>query len=748
VDDLSDALILAVERAGELSGMVLDLGAPEPVTLGDFLSELSLVLRGRRLPRVPIPLMPIELAVGLAEGLGLNLPVSGSNLKGMKSGAPIDTRAGMAALGVPVRPLGELLRMAGPAGEAGPAVEAGPAAENRAMRILLVGAGKMGIIHCGSLARARGAVLCGMADPRAGAIGMLRGIGARAPGYADLDAALAGTSPDAAVIATPPHLHLPLALKLAGRGLPCLVEKPLAPDRAALGGYRAMPPADRGRLVPGYVMLRNPHVRAWLGRLKSGELGRPSRFAAFSLLSLADSGPVRGWMAVPGVSGGGALMNLGVHALSVVHAAFGKPRTVAARFSGKGKGVDDSLVADLDYGEARGRFWTSWAIRGFPRAEQSIYVWTDRGLLCLNGMAGWFLDGSGRIECVHQLDGREAYNMAPDFSGAGFAAEVAGLARLAREGGGTEGMASALEFEEMVADVYGGAVESSRFEGGAGGDSAGLAPPPGTAGPGCVVDGRELGRGPSPSVDSGLMAWPGQFPEIERGDGSRDTVIVFPDFMSQSRMLAGGRAFALLRSMGMNGVMGAGLAAIPRAVAERGATFWVAAEGLATASLAGIPRGFRGTLLLNGYLTDLATTFERRDFIARVLARARRRCPGARVGFHTAIPREAGRTLVEAGPVHCLCILSSPSAASAADFAMVAGQAGPGVEIISDPGPMAPPVAARMGAVAEGLRHGARRLILPSLAHPLTAELRAGVLSAAWKSAFPGAGLPEVLVGR
>ena len=59
-----------------------------------------------------IPLWPVEILVGWAEALGIPLPISSGNLKGLRIIERMETEADMACLDVNVRPVDVMLRNA------------------------------------------------------------------------------------------------------------------------------------------------------------------------------------------------------------------------------------------------------------------------------------------------------------------------------------------------------------------------------------------------------------------------------------------------------------------------------------------------------------------------------------------------------------------------------------------------------------------------------------------------------------
>ena len=110
LDDVCTALLRCAERGQELRGRTLCLGWQRTLTLERFVRALSEARSGRRKPVVPVPPPAVALAVHLAERLGIPAPVTSENLQGAGAVTPMDTRADMAALGLPERSLEEILR--------------------------------------------------------------------------------------------------------------------------------------------------------------------------------------------------------------------------------------------------------------------------------------------------------------------------------------------------------------------------------------------------------------------------------------------------------------------------------------------------------------------------------------------------------------------------------------------------------------------------------------------------------------
>lgn len=95
-----------------------------------------------------------------------------------------------------------------------------------------------------------------------------------APGHSTLDEALAAEHYDAAVICTPAHLHLPMALKLLPAGQHLLIEKPLALDTTLVPEVHAAITRAERFVGIAYVFHFMPWVAESRDFIRSGALGK------------------------------------------------------------------------------------------------------------------------------------------------------------------------------------------------------------------------------------------------------------------------------------------------------------------------------------------------------------------------------------------------------------------------------------------------------------------------------------------
>jgi nucleoside-diphosphate-sugar epimerase len=110
VDDLCHAIFSCNRMAAKLNGSILKLAHSEGATLAEFLQHIALSRLGHRRMTFPIPIHPIYLMVRAVERLGLTLPVTSENLKGLTRVYKMDTEPDMARIGLPARPVDIIVR--------------------------------------------------------------------------------------------------------------------------------------------------------------------------------------------------------------------------------------------------------------------------------------------------------------------------------------------------------------------------------------------------------------------------------------------------------------------------------------------------------------------------------------------------------------------------------------------------------------------------------------------------------------
>lgn len=193
------------------------------------------------------------------------------------------------------------------------------------LRAAIVGCGKIFPMHAVSVSKQEGAELVAVCDVKADrAASAAAAFGCRA--YGDYLEMLDAEKPDSVHICTPHHLHPPMAIAAAERGIHVLTEKPMAirledalrmRDAAAAAGTRLVV-SFQNRFNPGSLLLKRT--------IESGELGRVLGARALVTWNRSDEYYSRSdWKGTWDKEGGGVVIDQAIHTLDLLAWLVGSP---------------------------------------------------------------------------------------------------------------------------------------------------------------------------------------------------------------------------------------------------------------------------------------------------------------------------------------------------------------------------------------------------------------------------------------
>lgn len=195
--------------------------------------------------------------------------------------------------------------------------------------------------------------------------------------YESVDAMLADGDVDALVVSTPNYLHAPQTVAALKAGIHVMVEKPMAMNTAEAKQMRAASQASGAKLMVAHCWRFDEEVH-WLKRqIDGGRLGKILRTRGNGVH--VNWGP-SGWFVEAKYAGGGALADMGIHAIDTARFLLGDPlpRTVYARISTDYTeyDVDDSgaIVIGWDNGATsivESGWW--WPHADGPEASTQVY---------------------------------------------------------------------------------------------------------------------------------------------------------------------------------------------------------------------------------------------------------------------------------------------------------------------------------------------------------------------------------------
>ena len=140
------------------------------------------------------------------------------------------------------------------------------------MKIMLIGAGGFGKEHLAALAEI-GSLSLAVAEMREDTLDEVRSRFALADWDRDAGTLADRFRPDGAIVAAPAAANAALAEIMLRRDIPVLVEKPVAPDAAAMRRLCAVAAQSAAFLQPGHILRFSAAHRAMAATLASGELG-------------------------------------------------------------------------------------------------------------------------------------------------------------------------------------------------------------------------------------------------------------------------------------------------------------------------------------------------------------------------------------------------------------------------------------------------------------------------------------------
>lgn len=273
-------------------------------------------------------------------------------------------------------------------------------------RIAVAGAGAIGRAHIARIVSSPRATLAGVADPGPSAAEFCAARGIRH--FTAVDAMLDGIKPDGVIIASPNAHHRANAIAAIERGIPVLIEKPIADTIDDAQAIAEVSERCGVAVLVGHHRRHNPILQRAREAVQGGKLGRLVTVTAIATMLKPDAYFDVAWRREPG--GGPVLINA-IHAIDDLRFVCGEIAGVQAMASRaiRGHAVEDTAVVTLRF--SNGALGTlslsdtaaapwSWELTSAensaypPNADQDCYLIAGtEGSLAVPSMRTWCYDG-------------------------------------------------------------------------------------------------------------------------------------------------------------------------------------------------------------------------------------------------------------------------------------------------------------------------------------------------------------------
>lgn len=273
--------------------------------------------------------------------------------------------------------------------------------ETKKVRLGFLGVGWIGRNRMEGLAKRKEVEICGIADASEENLQAALEVAPGARAFVSYEELLE-SDVDGIVIATPSALHARQSIQALNKGKAVFCQKPLARNTAKT--REVIEAARKNNLLLGVdFSYRHTCFRKLYDIVQSGELGD---IYASELVFHNAWGPDKEWFYQPELSGGGCVMDLGIHLIDLALWSLNKPEVTALRsnlyaggkpLSNPAEQVEDYATALMSLQMANGtksslQLSCSWNLPAGQEADIQLNFYGTKGGLAFRNIDGSFYD--------------------------------------------------------------------------------------------------------------------------------------------------------------------------------------------------------------------------------------------------------------------------------------------------------------------------------------------------------------------
>ena len=409
VDELCMAIRAISKNVSRHKKKTYSLGDPKGIEFREFIRKFA---RAENKLFINIPSQAILPIVKLATNF-IKLPINEENIEGLINLNFMKTEESLKELGIKIDKINQ-----------------NQEAKKRTyspLKIILIGAGKMGTVHLNNLREIPVVNIVGIVDKDKKKAMILKSFGHTLDIYTELDQAIAEKRPDIAIISTPTFTHREILEKCVKEGIHCFVEKPLSTSNKENEEIeKFLRKFPEVKVAVGYYTSYHKHLHHLSELIKNKKVGKIKKVHAHYYLSHIMDNSNKGWEVKKELSGGGVILNAGVHTLNSLCFLFGTKCKVINKNMGKlhSLHVEDFAQAKIMLGGIEVNLDFNWSKKGYFSAQNKIVIETDKGDILLNNV-GFMQANKLDKKIIFSDDSSISFNLSPEAGASGYLEEMA-----------------------------------------------------------------------------------------------------------------------------------------------------------------------------------------------------------------------------------------------------------------------------------------------------------------------------------
>lgn len=264
--------------------------------------------------------------------------------------------------------------------------------------VAVVGVGAMGRVHLEAFATDPRTRVVSVCDAAPDVLADVTRAHPDTTATASIESIVDNAAIDLVSVCLPHRDHVPTAIRLLEAGKWVILEKPVAVDLADARRLLRVTDHYPGRLVVKSYLRHSAPFQHFRRVVTERTIGDPV-LAVATFASLRRDADVPEWRLRPELSGGGALLDSGIHLVDVLHWCFGEERAVEAlaRYDDSGLDLNTVVIMNFEPGPIATVAVTQSSARRGPHYRLELFG--------LRGRVVVEPDAEGSQSCVTDVDG-------------------------------------------------------------------------------------------------------------------------------------------------------------------------------------------------------------------------------------------------------------------------------------------------------------------------------------------------------